>query len=112
MNAYEGMFIFPVDMVGEDLEEALTSVRLEIEKLGGEVDAMTRLGKRNFARYMDKKEAGQYAVVTFHLAGDQVGPLRARLKLNEKVFRVQIVRAPEVAAAPAIPEGDEADGDA
>ena len=59
-----------------------------------------RLGKRPFARPMKKQDAGYYYVIDFELEGDQVTPLKERLKLNEFVFRVQIVCKEENAGVP------------
>ena len=35
-------------------------------------------------------------MIAFRLAGDKVAALQARLKLDEQVFRVQVVTAPVV----------------
>ena len=45
---------------------------------------------------MQKEYAGVYIVLTFLLGGDKVKPLLQRFKLNEDLFRIQIVRVPEV----------------
>lgn len=99
MNKYEAMIIFPDSLKEEALEGALEKVVAEIEKSGGKVDAKTRLGRRPFARKLDKQAAGQYMVVTFRMDGGKLTALQGRFKLNEEIFRVQIVRAEEVAAA-------------
>ena len=102
MNKYEAMFIFGEELKEEALEAALDKVRAEIKKVGGEVDSTTRMGRRAFARTMQKKAGGQYVIITFQCAGSQIAPLLARYKLNEEVFRVQVLHAPEApAAAPA-----------
>lgn len=101
MNKYEAMIIFPESLKEESIDGALDKVVAEIEKIGGTVDAKTRLGRRSFARPMDKQVGGQYMVVTFRLDGDKITVLQGRFKLNEDIFRAQIVRAPEVAAAAA-----------
>lgn len=101
MNKYEAMIIFPESLKEESIDGALDKVVAEIEKIGGTVDAKTRLGRRSFARPMDKQVGGQYMVVTFRLDGDKITALQGRFKLNEDIFRAQIVRAPEVAAAAA-----------
>ena len=67
MNKYEAMIIFPESMKEEDLETALEKIGTEIEKLGGTVGNKTRLGRRTFARPMQKHTAGQYSVVGFSL---------------------------------------------
>ena len=99
MNKYEAMFIVPESL--KDIEEALGKVRDEIKKHGGDVESATRLGKRMFARKMKKQDAGQYVIMTFKAPTDQVKTLMARFKMNEEIFRVQIVRAPAVVAAAA-----------
>ncbi len=99
-KTYEGMFIFPKTLSNEELEEALGTVREEIEKHDGTIKSLTRLGKRQFARPMQKQDAGYYVVITFDIEGDQIAALRKRFKLNEKVFRVQIVRVDPKAIKP------------
>ena len=101
MNKYEAMIIFPESLKEESLDAALDKVVAEIEKIDGKVEAKTRLGRRAFARPMDKQTSGQYMVVTFRLDGGKLAALQARLKLNDEVFRAQFVRVPEVVAAAA-----------
>lgn len=102
MNKYEAMLIFSESFKDDKLEAALDKVKAEIEKTGGKVGGATRLGRRQFARRMDKETAGHYAVVSFELPADKVTALHGRFKLNEEIFRVQIVRQPEIKAeAPA-----------
>jgi small subunit ribosomal protein S6 len=98
MNKYEAMIIFPESLKEELLDASLEKVVAEIEKSGGTVDAKTRIGRRSFARPMDKQTSGQYMVVTFRIEGEKIAALQARFKLNEEIFRTQVVRAPEVAA--------------
>lgn len=101
MNKYEAMIIFPDALKDEALEAALEKVEAEIEKSGGKVESKTRMGRRQFARPMDKQNSGQYMVVNFKLDGSKLTALQGRFKLNEEIFRIQIVRASEVVAAPA-----------
>lgn len=91
MKKYEAMFIFPESLKDDALAAALTKTQEEIKRLGGEIETVTALGKRGFARPMQKKEAGYYALAVFRLPPEQVAPLQARYRLDENVFRVQIV---------------------
>ena len=100
-TTYEGMFILPKSLTDEQLEGALESIRQDIARFNGEVKNTVRLGKRPFSRPMKKQDAGYYFVVDFDIEGDQITPLKNRLKLNEFVFRVQIVCKVENAGAPA-----------
>ena len=99
---YEGMFILPNSLNDEQMDEGLASVKSEIERCGGEVKSLTRIGKRTFARPMHKKDSGQYVVIEFEMEGTQVDAFRARCKLNEYVFRVQVVLASEKTEEPAV----------
>ena len=106
MNKYEAMIIFRETLKDTDWDGAVDAVRTEIEKLGGTLSSCTRLGKREFARPMQKQVSGLYGLMAFALDGDKVAPLQARLKLNDDVFRVQVVVAPPAPPAPAKDVGD------
>ena len=102
MVTYEAMFIFPDRFKDEELDGVIKTTRGEIEKLGGVVISATRLGRRPFARPIQKRDNGHYAVVTFKLEKNQVPNLRARCKMSPDIVRVQIVHAiiaPAVAPA-------------
>ena len=104
MNKYEAMIIFREDLKDTDWETAVAAVESEIQRLDGSVSSTTRLGKREFARPLQKQLSGHYGLMAFELAGDKVAPLLARLKLDERVFRVQVVTAPPVPSAPLAPK--------
>ncbi len=74
MNKYEAMIIFRESLKDADWDGAVETVRGEIEKLGGTVSSCTRLGRREFARPMQKQHSGHYGLVAFELDGDKVGP--------------------------------------
>ncbi len=90
---YEGLFIFPETLDDEGLDQALTRVKEELEKLGGSIESTTRMGKKNFARSMKKQKAGLYVVVMFNLEGSKIDAFKNRLKLTTNVFRHQFVAA-------------------
>lgn len=109
MNIYDGLFIFGESVRDERIGEVTGYVTGEIEKAGGKIMGTRDMGRRQFARTMQKKESGAYVAVTFQLDPAKVAALTARYKLNEDVFRCQIVRLteelaktpPPVASAPA-----------
>jgi ribosomal protein S6 len=75
------------------LEKNIERIRGEIAKLNGSVQDVQALGLRAFARPLKKKDAGIYTRIRFSMEPANVNPLRARLKLNEDIFRAQIVCA-------------------
>jgi small subunit ribosomal protein S6 len=90
---YEGLFIFPETLDEEGLDQAIARVKEELEKLGGSIEGVTRLGKKTFARPLKKQKAGLYVVSTFKLDGSKMDAFKARLKLTTNVFRHQFVEA-------------------
>ena len=95
MNTYEGLFIFPETLDEDGLDQSISRVKEELEKLGGTLESTTRMGKKNFARPMKKQKAGLYVVLMFTLEGPQIDALKKRLKLATNVFRAQFVLGKE-----------------
>ena len=92
MNMYEGLFIFGETVQEERLKDLAAFVTGEITKAGGKVMDSRDLGRRSFARVMQKKESGFYLSVTFKIAADKITPLTSRYHLNDDIFRFQITR--------------------
>ena len=101
VNKYEAMFIFPDAFSEEQLDNAVDKVKSEIERVGGQIESATRLGRRSFAREMAKTHAGQYVVINFYLASKEVESLKSNLRFNEDIFRMQIFRVEEQPAGAA-----------
>jgi len=63
--------------------------------VGGRVDTVQKMDKRNFARVADRKHgSGFYVNIIFEIEPTSVGQLRQRFALNEEVFRVVFTAAP------------------
>ncbi len=97
-NLYEGLFIFPETLDEEGLDQAIGSVKEELEKLGGSIESTTRMGKKNFARPLKKQKAGLYVVMMIKIEGRKLDAFKARLKLGTNVFRHQFVESDGVEA--------------
>lgn len=94
---YEGLYIFPEGLTDDELNASCDKVKEEIEKLGGTVTGTTNLGRRVFAREMNKQTAGLYVIMDMEIDGLKVDELKNRLKLASNVFRVQYVVKEEAA---------------
>ena len=92
---YEGLFIFPETLEEAQLDQSIEAVKAELEKLGGNLESSTRIGKRPFARPLKKKKTGSYVVIVFRLDGGQIDAFQQRLKLATNVFRVQFMQKDE-----------------
>lgn len=95
MRRYKALFIFEKSLGDESVEKAVDHARSEVTQLGGTVLESVVLGKRNFARPLQKQESGVYAKLVFELDETQAETFQGRFKHNEEVFRVQVVRARE-----------------
>lgn len=90
MKKYEGLFIFGETVQEERLKDLAAYVTGEITKAGGKILESKDLGRRSFARVMQKKESGFYLSVIFKIAPEKIAGLISRYHLNDDVFRVQI----------------------
>jgi small subunit ribosomal protein S6 len=99
LKKYDGLFILGGSLKDEALDKVVAKSTEEITRLGGSVGEIEVLGRRNFARTMQKRDNGVYVKVAFELAPDKVAALHARYRLNEDVFRFQaLVRDERMAA--------------
>jgi small subunit ribosomal protein S6 len=96
LKEYEALFIFSSSLKEDALQEALEQVNGEITKLGGNITNTDNIEKRSFARPLKGMEMGQYVRMEVTMDPDKISPLLARLKLNESVFRTQIVKAEKI----------------
>lgn len=99
MNRYEAMVILPESLTEDEIEQALDNLSATIKKMGGEGGKASRMGRKTFARPMDKQTVGEYALLRFELDGAKVDGLLKTLKLDETIFRIQVTRLPEPANA-------------
>lgn len=99
LRTYEAMLIFPSSLKDEVMDKALDRVREEVVRLGGQVLESRRLGKRSFARPMKKRETGQYVLMVLNFDPARIDALHARFRLNDEVFRAQIIKRTDTASA-------------
>jgi ribosomal protein S6 len=86
-------------MKDEELKTEVERVEKEITRLNGRMVGTELIGRRSFARTMQKKEAGVYARLGFEMDPAATSALLARFRLNEGIFRIQLTRVKEPMAA-------------
>ena len=102
MKKYEGLFILNTAGKEEGSKEMIDKLSEEITAVGGKVETVQKMDKRQFARVADKKSSsGFYVNIIFEADPGTVNQLRSRLVMNDDVFRVMFTLAPEPKAAPA-----------
>ena len=95
MKRYEGLFILNIVGKEEGGKDAIDKISAEIESVGGKVETVQKMDKRNFARVADNRHSsGFYVNVIFASTPEALAALRHRLLLNEEVFRVLFTLAP------------------
>jgi len=92
---YDGLYIFAGSVKDETLDKLVEKVRGEITRLSGTVLNTEVIGKRTFARAMDKRDHGVYVRIRFELAPGSLATLRERYRLVEDIFRLQILAVDE-----------------
>ncbi|MGI5870103.1 MAG: 30S ribosomal protein S6 [Kiritimatiellia bacterium] len=92
LRKYEALFIFSGSIKEEALDNVIATATTEIEKLGGTIQEIENLGRKTFARPLQKSKAehGTYVKVRFSLDGQEVATLRQRFKHNDDCLRLQI----------------------
>ena len=88
---YKATLIFYSSLKDDHREKALDMVKDEIQKLGGKIADTELTGRQTFARPMQKQDAGYYVRLLLEMEPADIGRLREKLRLNNDVFRVQIV---------------------
>ena len=87
---YDGLYIFVGAAKDELLEKTVEKMRGEITRLSGMILHAEVLGKRSFARPMQKRDHGVYVRIRFELDPANLATLRERYHLMEDLFRVQL----------------------
>jgi len=100
MNKYEGLFILNTQGKEEGIKDALDKISAEISAVGGKIETVQKMERKQFARVADKRNAsGFYANIIFEATPAVVAQLQGKFKLNAEVFRVLFTQVPELKPA-------------
>ncbi|MBR6779036.1 MAG: 30S ribosomal protein S6 [Clostridia bacterium] len=91
MNAYEMMYIIPSQSTDEDKEALIALVNGMIEKDGGKVESVERIGNKKLAYEIDKKREGFYVLVNFSADAKVPNALGSLLSITNGIMRHIIV---------------------
>ena len=95
MKRYEGLFILETAAKEEGIKDAIDKISAEITSLGGKVETVQKMDKKNYSRVANKKHsAGFYVNVIFEGQPSLPDQLKRRFAVNEDVFRVLFTNAP------------------
>ena len=86
----------------EGLKDIIDKISAEITSLGGKVETVQKMDKRNFSRVADKKHnAGYYVNVIFESEPSAIDQMKHRFAANADVFRTLFSIAPAPKEIPA-----------
>ena len=91
MNSYEMMYIIPSQSTDEDKEALIALVNSMIEKDGGTIESVERLGNKKLAYEIEKKREGYYVLVNFTAKSEVPNKLGALLAITTGILRYIIV---------------------
>ncbi len=95
MKRYEGLFILETAGKEEGIKDTIDKISAEITALGGKVETVQKMDKKNFSRVADKKHsAGFYVNIIFEGQPSLPDQLKRRFVNNEDIFRVLFTNAP------------------
>ncbi len=101
-HTYEGLFILNTTGKEESSKELIEKIEKEIQTVGGTISKIERMDKRPFARVAHDLDSGYYVNIVFDVEPVQLDVLRAKLKLDDDVFRVVFMRARARTSAPRV----------
>ena len=91
MKSYELMYIIPTQSTDEEKESLIALVNGMIEKDGGTIESVERLGNKKLAYEIDKKRDGYYVLVNFNAEANVPNKLGSLLNITNGIMRHIIV---------------------
>ena len=91
MNNYELMYIIPSQTSDEEKEAQIALVNSMIEKDGGKIESVERIGNKKLAYEIDKKREGYYVLVNFTADSMVPNKLGSLLAITNGIMRYIIV---------------------
>ncbi len=91
MKNYELMYIIPSQSTDEEKEALIALVNGMIEKDGGKIESVERLGNRKLAYEIEKKREGFYVLVNFSAVASVPNTLGSLLAITNGILRYIVV---------------------
>ena len=91
MKSYELMYIIPSQSSEEEKEAQIALVNTLIEKDGGKIESVERIGNKKLAYEIEKKREGYYVLVNFTAESSVPATITNTLRITEGVLRYIVV---------------------
>jgi ribosomal protein S6 len=94
VKRYEGLFILNTAGKEEGIKDIIDHISADISAVGGKVEGVQKMDKRQFTRAADRKhQSGFYVNLIFQSDPSALPALRGKFRLNDDVFRVVFTKA-------------------
>ena len=100
MRAYEAMYVLRPDLDEEQINADIERFNQLVREQGGEVEQVSRWGRRRLAYEVKKFREGYYVLLHFRGQPAACRELERVFKISDHVIRYLIVRRVEKAQAP------------
>lgn len=90
LKKYEAVFILDIRKVDDEGNSFSEQFSKLIESWGGKMEETILMGRKQFARMINKKKAGIYWNYVFSLAADKVENIQKQYMLDNKVLRLMV----------------------
>jgi len=91
LKKYEAIYILDVRKVEDDGKAWSAEITKMIEDFGGKVEENVFMGRKQFAREINKRKVGAYYNFVFTLEADKVKALTDAYSLDERVIREMVI---------------------
>ena len=91
MKKYEAVFILDIRKADDEGNAFAKEFGELIESLGGKLESVTPMGRRQFTYEINKRRAGLYFDFVFELAAAKVRDIKDKYKLDQRVLRNMII---------------------
>src|SRR5438876_6480456 len=92
---YEELFIVKPDVLDEEVDQYVETLRTQLTTAGATVDKVDKWGKRKLAYRIDKYREGTYVLFQFTGDASVVKELERRLRVSDIVLKFLTVRIDE-----------------
>ena len=102
MRLYETVIVLRPDLGEEVINSMISRAEEVVERLGGKVTEVKRLGLKQLAYRIKREVQGFYTIITYAAGGKIVSELERSLKLRDEILRHFTVKLQEEIAPGAL----------
>ena len=92
LKKYEAVFILDMRKVEDEGKAFSDEFAQNLQSWGGSMVEMNAMGRKQFAREINKRKAGIYWNYIFELDALKVKGIREKYRLDERVIRMLVIR--------------------